>query len=117
MKSLVSRRKATDASRCAFARPIGIVYRNCADCGEASAFDRKESVQAENHPLGYCRPQYEGASASIFQTYRKGDRAVELYLGHYRQQHKGAELVTSTNVMIQQKHPVWAKVGESSQPS
>ena len=31
----------------------------------------------------------------------------------YRDQRKGAELVTSTNVMVVQKHPVWSNVGES----
>ena len=59
------------------------------------------------------RPRYEGASASIFQTYRKGSRAVALYLGYYPHQRPGAELVTSTNIMVVQKHPVWSNVGES----
>lgn len=59
------------------------------------------------------RPRYEGAAASFFQVYRKGDRAVALYLGYYRNQQRGAELVTSQNIMVRQKHPVWANVGES----
>lgn len=59
------------------------------------------------------RPRYDGTSASVFQTYRKGDRVVMLYIGFYPQQRRGAELVTSTNVMVVQKHPVWANVGES----
>ncbi len=64
-------------------------------------------------PLTDWRPRYEGASASVFQTYRKGDRAVVVYLGYYRHQQRGAELVTSTNIMVVQKHPVWDNVGES----
>jgi exosortase A len=59
------------------------------------------------------RPKYDGTSASVFQTYRKGDRVVVLYIGFYPQQRRGAELVTSTNVMVVQKHPVWSNVGQS----
>jgi EpsI family protein len=46
-------------------------------------------------------------------VYRKGEDTVAVYLGLYRDQRKGAELVTSANIMVQQKHPVWANVGES----
>jgi len=59
------------------------------------------------------RPRYEGESATLFRTYRKGDRAVALYLGFYRHQREGERLVTSTNIMVVQKHPVWANMGES----
>ena len=64
-------------------------------------------------PLTDWRPRYEGASANVFQTYRKDGRAVALYLGYYPHQRPGAELVTSTNIMVVQKHPVWSNVGES----
>jgi len=68
----------------------------------------------EAAPLTDWRPRYEGASASLFQTYRKGDRAVLLCLGYYPRQRQGAELVTTTNVMVVQKHPVWSNMGESA---
>ena len=68
---------------------------------------------AETMALTDWRPRYGGTSASVVQVYRKGDRAVLLYLGYYRQQRQGAELVTSQNMMVKQKHPVWANVGES----
>jgi EpsI family protein len=58
------------------------------------------------------RPNYDGAAANIFQAYRKGDRVVVLYVVYYPRQRRGAELVTSTNVMVVQKHPVWSNVGE-----
>ena len=64
-------------------------------------------------PLTDWRPRYEGASASIFQTYRKGDREVVLYLGYYPRQTPDAKLVTSVNIMVLQKHPVWSNRGES----
>ena len=64
-------------------------------------------------PATNWRPNYEGASTSIFQTYRKGDHTVVLYVGFYPNQRRGAELVTSTNIMVVQKHPIWANVEES----
>jgi EpsI family protein len=67
----------------------------------------------ESTPATDWRPKYDGATASVFQTYRKGDRVAMLYIGFYPQQRRGAELVTSTNVMVVQKHPIWANVGES----
>jgi exosortase A len=60
------------------------------------------------------RPRYEGESATLFRTYRKGDRVVVLYIGYYRRQREGERLVTSTNIMVVQKHPVWSNFGESS---
>jgi exosortase A len=65
-------------------------------------------------PLTDWRPRYRGSAASLFEVYRKGDRAVALYLGYYRDQRQGAELVTSQNLMVVQKHPVWSKVGEAA---
>jgi exosortase A len=69
------------------------------------------SLAAE--PLTDWRPHYDGAAASDFQVYRKGDRVVAVYVGFYRDQRKGAELLTTTNYMVMQKHPVWSNVGES----
>ncbi len=64
-------------------------------------------------PMTDWRPRYGGAAASVFQVYRKGDRAVALYLGYYRHQRQGAELLNSQNIMVEQKHAVWSNVGES----
>lgn len=72
--------------------------------------------QADPGELTSWRPQYTGTDASLFRVYRKGDRAVALYLGYYRQQRQGAELINSRNLMVEQKHPEWANVGESGRP-
>ena len=69
--------------------------------------------RADPAPLSSWQPDYSGSDASLTQTYRKGSKAVSLYLGYYPHQHEGAELVTSTNVIVRQKHPVWNNVGES----
>lgn len=69
--------------------------------------------RADPAPLSDWQPDYKGGDASLTQTYRKGSKAVSLYIAYYPHQHEGAELVTSTNVIVRQKHPVWNNVGES----
>lgn len=67
-------------------------------------------------PLTNWRPRYSGASTSLFDVYRKGNRAVTLYLGYYPHPRPGAQLVTTTNVMVVQKDPVWQQIGQSLRP-
>ena len=62
---------------------------------------------ADPEPMTDWRPHYDPASATLFQVYRKGDRVVALHLGYYQHQHPGSQLVTSWNIMVVQKHPVW----------
>lgn len=76
--------------------------------GDAAGWKRVDT------PLTDWRPHYSGAAASRFEVYRKGDRQVAVYLGFYPHQRQGAELVTSTNIMVVQKHPVWSNVGEAT---
>jgi EpsI family protein len=58
------------------------------------------------------RPRVVGTDGSVYAFYRAeagdSDVPVGLYLGVYRTQRQGAELVTSANVMIEQQHPVWS---------
>jgi exosortase A len=68
---------------------------------------------ADREELTDWRPHYDPASATLFQVYRKGDRVVALHLGYYRHQRAGSQLVTSWNIMVVQKHPVWNNVGEA----
>jgi exosortase A len=68
--------------------------------------------QVDPEPLTDWRPRFKGTDASVFQVYRRGDQRVVLYLGLYRQQRQGAELINSQNIMVVQKHPVWSNVGE-----
>ncbi len=46
------------------------------------------------------RPHYGGAAASAFSVYRKGGDAVAIYIGYYRNQRQGAELVSSENSVV-----------------
>ena len=68
---------------------------------------------ADPEPLTDWRPHYDPASATLFQVYRKGDRVVALHLGYYQHQRPGSQLVTSWNIMVVQKHPVWTNLTES----
>ncbi len=68
---------------------------------------------ADLAPLTNWRPHYDPPSAALFQVYRKGSHVVALYLAYYRSQRRGAQLVSSGNVMVVQKHPVWSDVGEA----
>ncbi|HXX84685.1 MAG TPA: exosortase A [Casimicrobiaceae bacterium] len=67
----------------------------------------------DSAPLTEWRPRYDPASATVFQVYSKGDRLVAVYLAYYQHQRRGTQLVSSTNIMVVQKHPVWSNVGES----
>jgi exosortase A len=59
------------------------------------------------------RPHYHGAAASTLAVYRKGDRSVAVYLGYYRNQRQGEELVGSQNVVAGAGDSPWARIGES----
>jgi exosortase A len=63
--------------------------------------------------LSNWTPDYQGSNASLTQTYRKGSKIVSLYLGYYRHRREGGELITSSNVIVRQKHPIWSNVGEA----
>ncbi len=70
--------------------------------------------QLQTEQVTRWRPRYGGAKASVFETYARGEQRVALYVGVYRNQKPGEELITSTNIMVPQKHPVWRNVGEST---
>jgi EpsI family protein len=49
-----------------------------------------------------------GADGESYGFYRDGEGgAVGLYVGVYRTQRQGAELLSSQNQMVRQKHPMW----------
>src|SRR6185295_11640269 len=53
----------------------------------------------EPNPATQWRPHYSGAAASTLAVYRKGEHSVTVYLGYYRNQRQGAELVGSQNLI------------------
>jgi exosortase A len=67
----------------------------------------------DKQPALRWTPHYDGAAASASAVYRKGDKTVAVYLGHYRNQRQGAELVGAQNVIAGGKGSPWAALGES----
>jgi exosortase A len=59
------------------------------------------------------RPHYRGAAASTLGVYRKGERSVAVYLGYYRNQRQGAELVGSQNLVAGAGGSPWVRISES----
>lgn len=74
---------------------------------DAGGWQRQEQQATE------WRPLYQGARASLFETYARDGQTIVLYLAAYRNQKQGSELINSQNMMIRQKHPVWSNVGEA----
>ncbi|MGH8671018.1 MAG: exosortase A, partial [Burkholderiales bacterium] len=68
--------------------------------------------QLHPKPVSDWEPRYLGTDTHLMQTYTKNGHVVSLYLGYYRHQRQGAELINSQNIMIRQKHPVWGNIGE-----
>ncbi len=67
--------------------------------------------EIDPRPLTDWRPHYQGAVASDFSVYRKNQYAVALYIGYYRDQRQGKELVSSQNVLVPSTDDVWMNVG------
>jgi exosortase A len=59
------------------------------------------------------RPHYRGAAASTLAVYRKGERSVAVYLGYYRNQRQGAELVGSQNLIAGASDSPWTRISET----
>jgi len=67
----------------------------------------------EPHKDMHWQPHYPGAAASTLAVYRKGEKSVAVYLGYYRNQHQGAELVGSQNLIAGATPSPWSRIGES----
>lgn len=52
-------------------------------------------------------PRYSGMAAEARSAWDKGDARVGVYLGYYRDQAPGRELINSENKIIQSKDPMW----------
>lgn len=55
-------------------------------------------------------PQYKHPSVEIHQNYHRGDAAVGLYIGYYRNQGYGRKLVSSINGLVDSGDPRWTEV-------
>ena len=69
--------------------------------------------QPDPRPLSDWTPHYLGSRVSLSQTYTREGNAVSLYIGYYRSQSRGFELVTSTNQLVTTHDREWGNVGEA----
>ena len=69
--------------------------------------------QPDPRPLSDWTPHYLGSRAGLSQTYTRDGNAVSLYIGYYRGQSRGFELVTSTNQLVTTHDREWGNVGEA----
>jgi exosortase A len=63
-------------------------------------------------PATGLKPRFPGA-ITVMQEYRNGDQVIGLYIAFFRNQHQGAEAVTSLNVLADEKAQEWSIIGES----
>ncbi|MDR3369910.1 exosortase A [Rhodoferax sp.] len=69
---------------------------------------------ADNSAPPIFKPAFQNPSANINTTYVHGNVRVGLYLGYYRHQNYERKLVSSDNVLVQSKDPLWAQVASST---
>ena len=65
---------------------------------------------ADNSAPAIFKPAFQNPSADINTTYTQGNDRVGLYLGYYRHQNYERKLVSSENVLVPSKDPLWAQV-------
>lgn len=58
-------------------------------------------------PLTDWMPAYQEPDAELEQSYSDGHHTVTLYVLYYQTQRQGAELISSRNTLVRQKHAVW----------
>jgi exosortase A len=64
-------------------------------------------------PVAKLTPSSPGAASTVMQEYRNGDRVVGIYIAFFRNQHQGAEAVSSRNLLVNEHTRDWRVTGES----
>ncbi len=59
------------------------------------------------------KPSFPGAAAAVMQEYHRGNQLIGIYIAFFRNQHNGAEAVSSRNVLADEKSREWSVTGES----
>ncbi len=65
---------------------------------------------AGDSPVADFTPDYQNPSAAVNASFQNQAMRVGLYLGYYRQQNYDRKLVSSSNVLVPSKDPLWAQV-------
>lgn len=69
----------------------------------------------ENFP--FWSPRYSGMAANQQSVWTKEGRRIGLFVGYYRNQSPGGELINSENRVLQNKDPDWKYLGRGSLPA
>lgn len=64
-------------------------------------------------PLTNWAPRFLNPAQRMDQGYRDGARRVGLYIGYYRNQRRGSELITSQNTLVSTNDLIWRNIGET----
>lgn len=64
-------------------------------------------------PITGLKPRFPGAATTVMQEYRNGNQVIGIYIAFFRNQHQGAEAVTSLNILADEKTQEWSVIGES----
>jgi exosortase A len=108
---------ATIALACVW-KPFGVSagatsFREAPQLGEVAAENGWERVNPTL--LSELNPRYLHASAQGTQTFGKNGVYVGLYIGYYRNQVQGAEMVNSGNGLVATKDKVWRRMAVSTE--
>lgn len=76
-----------------------------------------EDWQAVAGRLTEWTPRFGGPSAKINQSYGKESTRVGLYIGYYRRQSQGAQLITTQNTLVASNDREWRNTGETRRTS
>jgi EpsI family protein len=89
---------------------------------EAAGADGPPALQAPPSAVGWqpvagrltdWTPRFLGPSALVNQGYGKETMRAGLYVGYYRNQRPGAQLITSQNTLVPSTDRGWRNIGES----
>lgn len=68
---------------------------------------------ASSLPITGLKPRFPGAASTVMQEYHYGNQVIGIYIAFFRNQHNGAETVSSQNVLADEKTKEWSVTGES----
>jgi len=69
---------------------------------------------ASHERIADWSPRYSGSVTQVAQTFANGDRHVALYIAYYRNQQKGRELISSTNVLTHALDWKWKQLARGT---
>jgi exosortase A len=78
------------------------------------AIEGEHGWMPSNAVVADWKPRYTGYASAMGQTFEKDHHAVGLYLAYFRNQEKGRELITSSNVLVKAFEWNWKQLATST---